>query len=184
MAVFAQADGTVQGSVMDESRGALPGATLTLTELTTGRQYAAVTDARGEYRLVNVAAGAYKLQADHTAEQIAAGNTPQTPVVLAHDLSTPYAIQSAIGFQKQLGAAMGVEADLPISKVDLRVTKIIRLRGNAKVSGIAELFNVFNHDNFGSYNGQVNSATFGQPVQNPSNTFRSRTGQLAFRVQF
>jgi Carboxypeptidase regulatory-like domain len=64
LAVFAQADGTVQGSVMDESKGALPGATLTLTELTTGRQHVAVTDPRGEYRLVNVAAGAYKLQAD------------------------------------------------------------------------------------------------------------------------
>jgi len=313
---------------------------------------------------------------NYTPQEIAAGNTPQKPVVLAHELSTPYAIQSAIGFQKQLGAAMGVEADLthlkeyhalrgkdinlfynpangfnldpiqfgrpdpawgeinwvettghaenlllssaltrrfknnvqgsvaytltfrnkddfdnpfgtisannqfdlngeyanssfhqrhtlranavvalpwdmsvsgiflygsgnsfgttvvgtpynkpgsnrlnigapitisaavldrfngpaviatgaivarnaltgrPISKVDLRVTKTVRLGSRAKVSGIAELFNVFDHENFGSYNGQLNSATFGQPVQNPSNTFRSRTGQLAFRVQF
>ena len=64
------------------------------------------------------------------------------------------------------------------------LAKTIRLRGQTRTSGIAELFNVFNHDNFGSYNGQVNSATFGQPVQNPSNTYRSRTGQLAFRVQF
>ena len=62
--VFAQADGTVHGNVVDESKAVLPGATLTLTELTTGRHYVAVTDVRGEYRLVNVAAGTYKLEAE------------------------------------------------------------------------------------------------------------------------
>jgi hypothetical protein len=86
----------------------------------------------------------------------------------------------ATGTSVPRNALMG----LPINKVDLRVTKTVRLGATTKLQGIAEVFNVFNHDNFGSYNGQVNSATFGQPVQNPSNTYRSRTGQLAFRIQF
>src|SRR5262249_787227 len=62
--VLAQTDGTVHGIVADESRAVLPGATLTLTDLNTGRQYTAVSDVRGDYRLVNVAAGTYKLQAE------------------------------------------------------------------------------------------------------------------------
>jgi hypothetical protein len=73
---------------------------------------------------------------------------------------------------------------LPIHKVDFRLTKQFSLGGSRRLSGIAEVFNVFNHDNYGSYNSQINSATFGQPVQNPSSTYRSRTGQLAFRMQF
>jgi hypothetical protein len=73
---------------------------------------------------------------------------------------------------------------LPIHKVDLRFTKTFNLGGNRRLSGIAEVFNLFNHENYGSYNSQINSATFGQPVQNQSSTYRSRTGQLAFRMQF
>jgi hypothetical protein len=49
---------------------------------------------------------------------------------------------------------------------------------------IAEGFNLFNHANYGAYNGQITSPTFGSPAQNPSSSYRSRTGQLAFRLQF
>jgi hypothetical protein len=73
---------------------------------------------------------------------------------------------------------------MPIHKVDVRLTKIFRLGSGIQISGIAEVFNLLNHKNYGAYVGQVNSTTFGQPAQNPNNTYRSRTGQLAFRVQF
>jgi hypothetical protein len=73
---------------------------------------------------------------------------------------------------------------LPIQKVDLRLTKKIKLVGQSNVSTIAEVFNLFNHANYGAYNGQLPSATFGLPAQNPSGSYRSRTGQLAFRLQF
>ena len=72
---------------------------------------------------------------------------------------------------------------LPIHKVDLRVAKVIRLR-NVELEGIAEVYNVFDHENFGSYNGVVTSPQFGAPLQNLGNTYRPRTGQLAFRVSF
>src|SRR5258708_13602208 len=59
-----QENATVNGTVVDESKAVLPGVTVTVTELETGRQYIGVTDARGEYRIPNVGAGTYKVQTD------------------------------------------------------------------------------------------------------------------------
>jgi carboxypeptidase family protein len=72
----------------------------------------------------------------------------------------------------------------PIHKVDFRVTKRIKLGGTARLEGVAEVFNLLNHANYGSYNGQVNSTTFGDPRQNLGNAYVPRTGQLAFRFTF
>ena len=71
----------------------------------------------------------------------------------------------------------------PIHKVDLRATKTVKV-GTIRLQGIAEVFNAFNHANYGAYNAVVTSSTFGAPQQNNANTYRARTGQLAFRVQF
>jgi hypothetical protein len=81
-------------------------------------------------------------------------------------------------------------AGLPLHKVDLRITKDIRLAGRAKVSLIGEVFNLFNHANYGSYNlslSATNAATtalFGTPAQNTGNAYVPRQAQLAFRVGF
>src|SRR5262249_15361826 len=48
----------------------------------------------------------------YTTEQILAGLVPGSAISLAHDFSTPFAIQSAVGFQKQLGPVTGVDVDL------------------------------------------------------------------------
>jgi hypothetical protein len=55
---------TVNGTIADESKLVLPGVTVTATDLETGRQYVAVSDERGVYRLVNMPPGAYKIQAE------------------------------------------------------------------------------------------------------------------------
>ena len=52
-----------------------------------------------------------------------------------------------------------------------------------------EVFNVFNHANYGTYNGIVDSPTFGQPLQvsafsGSGTAYVPRTAQLAFRVTF
>jgi hypothetical protein len=79
---------------------------------------------------------------------------------------------------------------LPLHKVDLRLTKDIRLGGTLKASLIGEVFNLFNHDNFGSYNTTLSAtsagttALFGTPAQNTNNAYVPRVGQLAFRVSF
>jgi Carboxypeptidase regulatory-like domain len=71
-----------------------------------------------------------------------------------------------------------------LNKLDLRVSKEIRLVGDVKLTGIAELFNVFNHANYGAYNGVEATATYGQPRQNLANTYLPRSGQLAFKLSF
>jgi hypothetical protein len=46
------------------------------------------------------------------------------------------------------------------------------------------VFNLFNHENYGAYNAQLNSTTFGDPRQNLLNAYQPRVGQLAFKVSF
>src|SRR5438105_4479911 len=60
----AQTEASVVGTVTDETKAVLPGATVTATDLATGRTFSGVSDARGEYRLVSMAAGRYKIQAE------------------------------------------------------------------------------------------------------------------------
>ena len=71
---------------------------------------------------------------------------------------------------------------LALHRVDLRLSKDINLPGGVRITGIAEVFNAFNHENYGAYNGQVNSTTFGEPRQNLLNAYQPRVMQLAFRV--
>jgi hypothetical protein len=73
---------------------------------------------------------------------------------------------------------------LPLHRVDLRVAKDLTLGRGMKVTGIAELFNLFNHTNYGAYNAQVNSATFGDPRQNLLNAYLPRSAQLAAKFSF
>ena len=56
---------SVSGVVTDDTKSALPGTSITLTNTATGVQVAAVTNARGEYR-IQIPAGTYKLQAELT----------------------------------------------------------------------------------------------------------------------
>ncbi len=73
---------------------------------------------------------------------------------------------------------------LPLHRVDLRFTKDVNLPGGIKVTGIAEVFNLFNHANYGAYNALINSPTFGQPRQNALNAYLPRVWQFAFKVGF
>jgi len=73
---------------------------------------------------------------------------------------------------------------LPLHRIDLRVSKDLKLPGGMKLTGIAELFNVTNHKNYGAYNAQVNSTTFGDPRQNLLNAYQPRVMQLAAKFSF
>jgi hypothetical protein len=79
---------------------------------------------------------------------------------------------------------------LPLHKVDVHVTKDIKLAGTARVQLVAEVFNLFNHANYGSYNTSLSAtaaattALFGTPNQNAGTAFVSRQGQLGFKVSF
>ncbi|HEV2983534.1 MAG TPA: carboxypeptidase-like regulatory domain-containing protein [Vicinamibacterales bacterium] len=79
---------------------------------------------------------------------------------------------------------------LPLHKVDLRLQKEIKLHGSVRLSLIAEVYNLFNHRNYGSYNVNLSAtsaattANFGQPQQNLGNAYVPREAQFAFRVGF
>ena len=79
---------------------------------------------------------------------------------------------------------------LPLHKVDLRLTKDIKLVGSVKISLIGEVYNLLNHHNYGSYNTNLSAtaagttAVFGQPQQNTGNAFVPRQAQFAFRLGF
>jgi hypothetical protein len=73
---------------------------------------------------------------------------------------------------------------LALHKVDMRVTKRVKLVNNLNVELLAELFNVFNWKNYGNYNTTITSASFGQPVASSNNAYVPREGQLGVRVVF
>jgi hypothetical protein len=60
---FAQ-QASVLGTVTDATKAVLPGVSVTATNLATGIQTTSVSDERGEYRVVNLAPGRYKVQAE------------------------------------------------------------------------------------------------------------------------
>jgi hypothetical protein len=72
----------------------------------------------------------------------------------------------------------------PLYKLDLRLTKDVRLGQDVRLTGIAEVFNVFNHANYGSYNTLETSPSFGQATQNLDTAYLPRMWQLAFKVSF
>ncbi|MQA29462.1 MAG: hypothetical protein GEU82_06435 [Luteitalea sp.] len=92
-----------------------------------------------------------------------------------------------IGPRYQAGGTLiprnGLKQDA-LHKVDLRATKEFRLVGNVKIQGIAEVFNVLNHANFGTYQGNRRATNFRQPVQNAATAYTPRSGQFAFKLSF
>ncbi len=84
---------TLSGTVIDESKGVLPGANVTATDLATGRTYSAVTDARGEYRLVNMAPGLYKVHIELSG--FATTEFPQVELLVGQSVSLPVSLKVA-----------------------------------------------------------------------------------------
>ena len=57
-------DASVIGNVSDETKAVLPGVAISATNLATGGQSTAISDERGEYRLLKLPPGRYKVQAE------------------------------------------------------------------------------------------------------------------------
>jgi hypothetical protein len=72
----------------------------------------------------------------------------------------------------------------PVHRVDVRLTKRQRLGGRATVDGMLEVFNLLNHENFGSYTTQLSNANYGRPSFNANVAFQPRIVQLGFRFAF
>ena len=72
----------------------------------------------------------------------------------------------------------------PIHKVDLRLQKRLPLVGRTTVDGIFEVFNLFNHENYGTYVVNESNANFRQPVFSANQQYFPRVLQLGFRATF
>jgi len=72
----------------------------------------------------------------------------------------------------------------PLHKVDVNVRKDFVLAEHLNLAAIVEVFNLFNHANYGAYDAQIGSATFGLPRQNLNDAFLPRVVQLAARLSF
>ena len=72
----------------------------------------------------------------------------------------------------------------PLHRVDMRLQRRFRLGGRAAVDGILEVFNLFNHENYGSYTTAESNAQYGQPSQNTNVAYQPRMLQFGFRATF
>jgi hypothetical protein len=72
----------------------------------------------------------------------------------------------------------------PLYKFDIRLSKDVRIRERFHLTGMFEVFNLFNHPNYGAFQTIVNLNNFGAPQQNSSISYVPREIQLAFRASF
>jgi Carboxypeptidase regulatory-like domain/TonB dependent receptor len=74
--------------------------------------------------------------------------------------------------------------DLPnYHRTDVRVQRRFGI-GRAKLEGIVEVFNVFNHANYGTFVLNESNSRFGQPDPNLNVAYQPRMVQLGFRASF
>ena len=72
----------------------------------------------------------------------------------------------------------------PIHRVDVRLQKRFALFGRSTMDGMVEVFNLFNHANYGSYTTQESNSQYGRPEFNPNVAYQPRMAQLGFRFAF
>jgi len=105
---------SVSGVVTDDTKSALPGASITLTNTATGVQVAAVTNARGEYR-IQIPAGTYKLQAELTGFTTTILSAVE--FLVGQNAAVPFQLKLA-----QLSEAVTVTAEAPL--VDISSSQV------------------------------------------------------------
>ena len=62
--LFAQTQGSIQGAVLDQSGGAVAGATVTVIDVARGVTRTLMTDAAGQYVAINLTPGTYTVRAE------------------------------------------------------------------------------------------------------------------------
>jgi hypothetical protein len=72
----------------------------------------------------------------------------------------------------------------PLHRVDMRVARTFALGSRAQVEGILDVFNLFNHANYGAYTLVESSPSYSRPEQQENTAYQSRRAQLGFRVTF
>src|SRR5512143_2438952 len=87
----AQQDASMNGTVTDETKAVLPGATVTATNLETGNQYSGVADQNGQSRLLRLPPGKYKVQAE--LQGFATIVVPSVELLVGQNATVPFALK-------------------------------------------------------------------------------------------
>jgi len=72
----------------------------------------------------------------------------------------------------------------PIQRVDTRLRKRLSIGEHVTIDGLLEVFNLFNHANYGSYTTSESNPAYGQPSFNSNVAYQPRIVQLGFRFAF
>ena len=72
----------------------------------------------------------------------------------------------------------------PLHRVDVRLQRRFQFTDRIGVDGIVEVFNVFNHANYGSYTTAESNRLYGLPSQNTNVAYQPRMAQVGFRARF
>ena len=73
---------------------------------------------------------------------------------------------------------------MPLHRVDLRLRRQFRVGPKLRAAALVELFNIFNHANYGGYSTAQSLANFGQPTSVANAAYYPREVQLGFRFTF
>ena len=66
----------------------------------------------------------------------------------------------------------------------MRIQRRFQIVGRATVDGILEMYNAFNHANYGGYTTSEVNPSYGRPVRNENVAYAPRMLQLGFRFVF
>jgi hypothetical protein len=72
----------------------------------------------------------------------------------------------------------------PIHRMDVRIQRRFQFAKHAGIDGIVEVFNLFNHANYGSYVTAESNTNYGKPSSNTNVAYQPRMLQLGFRATF
>jgi len=183
--------GVILGAVSDPSGGVIPKATVTLENKALSVRRTATTDAAGSYSFTALPPGSYEVKATAGGFAAMTRSVHESDVpALAARFNSEYAGKRdaqgaliapipALPAKYQLGDAMWSQ--------DLRLTKTLAIRERYRISGVAEVFNLFNVANLGGFSGDLYNAKFGQPTSRMNNVFGTggpRAFQFALRFGF
>ena len=131
--------GNISGQVVDETGAAVPGATITVTNVSTGAKREATTNEEGLYRISGLPVGLYSVRAEKS------GFAPQT----VENLEVSTGVDSTANFKLSVGAvreevvvvAAGALLEAQQSQVTKTVdpVRILELPGRNSLNGLALL---------------------------------------------
>lgn len=70
----------------------------------------------------------------------------------------------------------------PLHRVDMRVQRRFNVTSQLKIDGMLEVYNVFNHANYGSFVTQESSRSYGLPTQNANVAYAPRMLQFGLKL--